>query len=214
MSLSDGVLVCAERNIHDSQNHTTEVTFVSDGDSQDELNEVIDQNQIVEHGNQNDQGEVSDYSSGTCPPHTPLKKQAEEAGSKKSITVSTAHTHLWRKHSTSIRVRKARLQAIWKQHADEKLAQKKFAEEKKEKAQKISVREKQVQERLYREEIFQAQKKLSEPKEKLLHDELKVSQVMTKAQEESTIETSILLYLILIKYNQCLTYNSLLHRIL
>ena len=185
LSLSDGVVVQGNKDTQDSLNKATDV---SDGDSS--------QDEVIDQSNQN---EVSEYSSGT----SPVQKNAttyrirqtqlkEQASSEECLTVSTARTRLWRKHSTNIGVRKTHLQAIWKQQADEELARKKCTKEKE--AQKKLVQEKQAQEILLREKAVQesTQEKPTEAKlveERLQRDKLKI---LTRTQEEfPTKETPI-----------------------
>jgi len=179
------VVVQDSTNTSNSEN---EAAYGSDGDSsQDQLDIVINQDQFQKVIDHNDQGESSECSYATHPvqdsainyniKQTQLKEQAEEAGSEESVTVSTAHTRLWRKNSTSM----ACLQATWKQQVDEELVQKKFAKEKE------TVQEKQAQKR----EKERTQEKITEAEEVLLRDELKIAREALTSQKEFTQETPI-----------------------
>ena len=182
------VVVQDSTNTSNSEN---EAAHGSDGDSsRDQLDIVINQDQLQKVIDHNDQGESIEYSCATHPEQnsainynikqTQLKEQVEEAGGEESVTMSTARTRLWRKHSTSM----ARLRATWKQQADEELVQKKFAEEKE------TVQEKQAQKE---EKVIQerTQEKITEAEEVLLRDELKIAREALTSQKEFTQETPI-----------------------
>jgi len=167
LSQSDGVLVDGERNTEDknNQNHTPEVSDLSDGDDLDHSN----QDQVVENINQD--GQNAEYSSAIHPSpkyatdyRIRQAQLTEGAGRKEFIT---AHTHLWQKHSSILTVKKiCKLKALaHKKHAEEKKPQKKLARKK-------------VQRCLFREIIIQEKKAQNDDLEELTEAEFAEEKVV------------------------------------